>query len=508
MQLPESLDAEALLPRQHFLDAQHRHRRTSSVSAALVVVALAVSGIPLSVVISPIFVTVAAVLGRLVGLVVTLPPGATDWVDRAFHLLPTIWSAIRRPDVDVPWGWLAGLFVVPGTVAMLLLWAFVRYSFRRTGVGGVLRRMDPRPTRVEDLAEERVAHLVQEVAVAAGVPPPRVLLIDTPAANVGAAGLTMEDAAVVVTRGFIDRLPRDSQQAVIAHVMASVGNGDLILAAEILGVLQTWGLVALALEAPFLPRSRHNLMYVLRVAGHARRGHASPTVRQQAVDRLLDGAGVEHDMSSEEFTEEPPDWHPLALLFLYLPLLLTVGIAAIAAKSIIWLFTLVVAGPVVAFLWRTRRRLADATAVQLTRYPDALAEALRSLAGLDMVVPGALPVHFLFTVWDPAVDQDSKRTDVTSVLLRMQLRLEPRLRRLARLGANVRSGDAPPPEGTEAETLPELAASVGWLFAGALILLALLGVSALSAGGALYGIGWLLDLVLERIPGWVVRHVT
>jgi hypothetical protein len=90
----------------------------------------------------------------------------------------------------------------------------------------------------------------------------------------------------------------------------------------------------------------------------------------------------------------------------------------------------------------------------------------------------------------------------------MQLRLEPRLRRLARLGANVRSGDAPPAEGTEAETLGELAASIGWLFVGGLILVALLAASALSAGVALYGIGWLLDLLLERMPGWVVRHVT
>jgi heat shock protein HtpX len=76
------------------------------------------------------------------------------------------------------------------------------------------------------LAEQRLANLVQEVAVAAAVPPPRVLLINSKAANVGAAGLTMDDATVVVTQGFV-RLPRDEQQAVIAHVMASVGNGDL-----------------------------------------------------------------------------------------------------------------------------------------------------------------------------------------------------------------------------------------------------------------------------------------
>ena len=471
------------------------------------VLALALSGIPLSVLISPILVAGAAILARLVDFVAPVPSEVTDWLDSVFHLFPRLWAAIRRPDVDVPWGRLAALFVIPGAITMLLLWAVIRSTFRRTGVGGVLRRMEGRRPREQDLAEQRVANLVQEVAVAAGVPGPRVLLIDTPAANVAAAGLTMEDATVVVTRGFIDRLPRDAQQAVIAHVMGSVGNGDLTLAGEILSVLQTWGLVALLLEAPFLPTSRRNLMFVVRVAGHTRRGHASPTVRQKALDRLLDGAGYEHDMSSEEL-EEIPDLHPLVLVFVYLPLLVTVGLAAIVSKTIIWLFTLVVAGPIVAFLWRTRRRLADATAVQLTRYPGALADALRALAQLDMVVPGAVPVHFLFPVWHPDVDRDHTRTDVTSVILRMQLRLEPRLRRLERLGATA---DAPGPElpaGTAAENLRDLAGSFGWLCVGAVWLAGMMLLSGLGAAGALYALGWVLNLVLVEIPGWIVRNVT
>ena len=71
----------------------------------------------------------------------------TGWLDRVFHLLPTVWSAIRRSDVDLPWDWLVALFVFPGFVAMLLLWAVVRLTFRRTGVGGVLQRMKARPPR-------------------------------------------------------------------------------------------------------------------------------------------------------------------------------------------------------------------------------------------------------------------------------------------------------------------------------------------------------------------------
>ena len=191
------------LERVHFLEEQRRHRRTSTVSAALVVLVLAVSGIPLSVLISPVLVAAAAVPVYLADLVFDIPAEITGWLDRTFHLLPTMWSAVRRSDVDLPWGWLAGLFVLPGLVAMVLLWAVVRLTFRRTGVGGVLRRMEARPPRPGDLAEQRLANLVEEVAVAAAVPPPRVLLIDSKAANVGAAGLTMEDATVVVTRGFV-----------------------------------------------------------------------------------------------------------------------------------------------------------------------------------------------------------------------------------------------------------------------------------------------------------------
>ena len=481
-------------PRRHFLDVQRRHRRSSALSAALVVAALALSGIPLSVFVSPILVAAAAVALRLVDLVAGIPPDLTAWIDRTFDLLHTVWSALRRPDVHLPWAWLVGLFVLPGICLMLLLHVFVRLTFRRAGVGGVLRRMEGRPPRPGDLAEQRLVNLVQEVAVAAGVPPPGVLLVDTPAANVAAAGRTMESAAVVVTRGFVDRLPRDAQQAVVAHVMGSVGNGDLVLAAEILSVLQTWGLVTLLLEAPFLPSSRASLRLVLETARGTLRGGAAVSSQELALDRLLTGAGYEKGMGSEEL-ERLPDLHPLVLLFGYLPLLLTVAPAAIFAKTVIWLFTFVIAGPLIALLWRARRRLADATAVQLTRYPGALADALRTMAGLDTVVPGAAHVHFLFPVWDPAVDNDHSRTDVTSVVLHLQLPLEPRLRHLQRLGADAMAAAAGLPAGAAAYGARDIAAAVGWLSVAAGLLAALLALSVLAAAGVLYLLGWLLDVV-------------
>jgi Zn-dependent protease with chaperone function len=492
-------------PLVHFLEEQRRHRRTSAISAALVVVVLALSGIPLSVLISPLVVAALAVLVQVADLVLEIPPGLDDWLDRAFHLLPDMWSAVRRSDVDIPWNLLAELFVLPGLVAMVLLWAIVRFTFRRTGVGGVLRRMETRPPRTGDVAEQRVANLVQEVAVAAAVPPPRVLLIDTEAANVGVAGLKMEDATVVVTRGFVDRLPRDAQQALIAHVMASVGNGDLAVAAEILCVLQTWGLVTLVLEAPILPSSRASLAFALRIALGTLRGSADASSRELALDRLLAGAGHEHVMSSEDvFVEAIPSAHPLVLLFGYLPVLVTAGVFAITAKALIWLFTLLLAGPFVAWLWRARRRLADATAVQLTRYPTALADALRVLASLDVTVPGAVSVHFLFPVWDPAVDRDDSRTDVAGALLGMQLPLEPRLRRIERLGASVVRSPTGATREPLSTTLRELAGFLGWLGVALLLIGGLLAVSVLGAAAALYFLGWVLHLLFVALPRWIV----
>jgi hypothetical protein len=191
----------------------------------------------------------------------------------------------------------------------------------------------------------------------------------------------------------------------------------------------------------------------------------------------------------------------LVLLFGYLPILLTMGPAAIAGKALIWL-TVFLMSPFVSALWRTRRKLADATAVQLTRYPGALADAYRTLAELDMKVPGAESVHFLFPAWDPAIDRDQTRSEVTTGLLHMHLPLEPRLRRLERLGAGV--GVAPLATADPGLTWREIAAGAGWLAVGAVLLGVVVALSAMGAAAVLYALGWLLQRLLVAFPQWVV----
>jgi hypothetical protein len=282
--------------------------------------------------------------------------------------------------------------------------------------------------------------------------------------------------------------------------MASIGNGDLTLAAEILTLLQVWGLVSLMLEAPLVPAPRASLRQVGRTAMDTLRGRADAPSRELAVDTLIAGATFEN-LDSDEF-ERLPDVHPMVLLFGYAPILLTIGPAAIAAKAIIWL-TVFLMAPFVSVLWRTRRKLADATAVQLTRHPGALAQAYRTLAGLDMTVPGAVAVHFLFPVWDPAVDHDHTRPEVASGLLHMQLPLEPRLRRLERLGALP--GEAALATPDPGLTWREVAAGAGWLGVGAVLLVGVVALSVVGAATTLYALGWLLHKVLVAFPRWVAR---
>lgn len=67
-------------------------------------------------------------------------------------------------------------------------------------------------------------NVVEEVAIAAGLPKPRVAIVDDPAPNAFATGRTPERAIVAVTTGLLECMDRDELQAVVAHEMAHVAN--------------------------------------------------------------------------------------------------------------------------------------------------------------------------------------------------------------------------------------------------------------------------------------------
>jgi heat shock protein HtpX len=72
-------------------------------------------------------------------------------------------------------------------------------------------------------------NIVEEVAIAAGVPKPKVYVIDEDAPNAFATGRNPAHASIAVTRGLLELMSRDELQGVIAHELAHVRNWDILL---------------------------------------------------------------------------------------------------------------------------------------------------------------------------------------------------------------------------------------------------------------------------------------
>jgi Zn-dependent protease with chaperone function len=130
------------------------------------------------------------------------------------------------------------------TLAVIGLASLYKWTEFRAGgsavaesVGG--RRVDPHTT---DPREHQLLNVVEEMAIASGLPVPAVYILDDePAINSFAAGLTASDAVVTVTRGALEKLSRDELQGVIAHEFSHILNGDMrinvCVSAIIFGIL-------------------------------------------------------------------------------------------------------------------------------------------------------------------------------------------------------------------------------------------------------------------------------
>ena len=97
--------------------------------------------------------------------------------------------------------------------------------------------------------ERKLLNVVEEMAIASGVPMPQVYVLDNEEGiNAFAAGHTTGDAAVGVTRSCIMKLSRDELQGVIGHEFSHILNGDMRLNIQLMGVL--FGILCLATDRP------------------------------------------------------------------------------------------------------------------------------------------------------------------------------------------------------------------------------------------------------------------
>ncbi|RAI41235.1 M48 family metalloprotease [Rhodoplanes roseus] len=86
-------------------------------------------------------------------------------------------------------------------------------------------------TLVDRRAQPRLVSIVERLAITAGVPVPRVALIETEARNAFACGIDADSAVVVATRGLVEALDDDELAAVVAHEITHIKNGDICLMA-------------------------------------------------------------------------------------------------------------------------------------------------------------------------------------------------------------------------------------------------------------------------------------
>jgi len=102
------------------------------------------------------------------------------------------------------------------------------------------------PANVQDPLHRRLRNVVEEMAIASGVPVPAIYVLEKESGiNAFAAGYRPEDAAIAVTRGTLELLDRDELQGVIGHEFSHILNGDMRLNIRLMGVL--FGIMVLGL---------------------------------------------------------------------------------------------------------------------------------------------------------------------------------------------------------------------------------------------------------------------
>ncbi|MDQ5819368.1 MAG: M48 family metallopeptidase [Actinomycetota bacterium] len=196
-------------------------------------------------------------------------------------------------------------------------------------------RMVLAASRAKEVTHEEAPvlfNVVEEMAIAGGLPMPKVYIIEDSAPNAFATGRDPEHASVAVTSGLLNKLSRDELQGVIAHEMSHVGNYD-IRYAMLVGIL----VGTTVLISDFFLRG---LWF-----GGGRGG------------RREGGGNIQ------------------------LIMMLIAIVLAILAPLFARLLQLSIS--------RQREYLADATAVQLTRNPKGLADALQKISGDREVLEAA-----------------------------------------------------------------------------------------------------------------------
>jgi Zn-dependent protease with chaperone function len=261
------------------------------------------------------------------------------------------------------------------------------------------------------LAEQRFHNVIEEMAVAASLAPPRVLIRDGAGMNAVVLGADDARTSILTTTGLLTELSRQEMLGVAGHLVGSIANGDVTIGLRTSIVLSLFGLCARFADAFSDPGA-------LRDLGKLTLAMVAPS---RARSRKL--AAAVADPFASRPAVEIAGWRRLAWMPLAGPVAITGFFAGLAS-----FFAL---GPLLALAWRQRKYMADATAVRLTRDPDAIGGAIHKLGRQGFaLVPWASHLAF-------AHASASRSSVIGASIVPMFPASSRRLRSLQRLGAHI-----------------------------------------------------------------------
>ncbi len=228
--------------------------------------------------------------------------------------------------------------------------------------------------RVDRQTNQELYRIVENLAIAGGLPTPRIYIIEDEAMNAFATGRNPSHAVVCVTSGLLAKLNKAELEGVIAHELSHVGNYDIRLSTVVVVLV---GLLTLLAD------------WFLRFSfwgGGRRRSNDSEGGQIQAIFFV---AGI--------------------ILAILSPIIATIIQLAISRK---------------------REYLADASGALLTRYPEGLASALEKLRQNQMPLAEANKATAHLYIVNPLKSNDSQKTSWLANLFNTHPPLEDRIRRL------------------------------------------------------------------------------
>jgi len=211
-----------------------------------------------------------------------------------------------------------------GTAGASLLGLIMAVVARFQGANIVLGLAHAREATQQE--DQILRNVVEEMAIASGMPLPKIYVVDDDAPNAFATGSDPDNGVIAVTTGLLRKLDRDELQGVVAHELAHIRNYDIRFMTTVALIV---GLIPLLADA------------FMRMQWY--------------------GGGRRRDRDEDS------------------------GSSQLAAIFMVIGFVLSILAPILAHLLemavsRKREYLADATAAEMTRYPEGLARALQKIA--------------------------------------------------------------------------------------------------------------------------------